>query len=175
MVNQPRSPAHVSVDAFAQAVRAVGTPIMGKALNEISIGRLLGQLISIAQNFEMEAQPQLLLLQKTMVTAEGVGRMLNPSINMWKLSEPLIKQWADDNLSAPARIKHFAREAAGILRDAPRVLREMKAFLEESRTRAQTAERPDNNAVRDTAILRMGWVIAVLLSGLLVIEIWQLL
>lgn len=123
-------PAHVSVEHFAQAVRAVGTPIMGKAMNEISVGRLLGQLISIAQTFEMEAQPHLLLLQKTMMTAEGVGRGLNPSINMWQLTEPLIRDWAKQNLSARAQAKATLRELAGALRDAPRVLRQIKQLVE---------------------------------------------
>jgi len=55
---------------------------------------LLGQLLQVAETFEMVAQPHLLLLQKTMMTAEGVGRSLNPNVNMWKLSEPLIAGWA---------------------------------------------------------------------------------
>ncbi len=123
-------PAHVNVDYFAQAVRAVGTPIMGKAMNEISVGRLLGQLIAIAQTFEMEAQPHLLLLQKTMMTAEGVGRGLNPNINMWQLSEPLIRDWAKKNLSPRAQAKATIRELASVLRDAPRVLKQIKALVE---------------------------------------------
>ncbi len=123
-------PAHVNVDHFAQAVRAVGTPIMGKAMNEISVGRLLGQLIAIAQTFEMEAQPHLLLLQKTMMTAEGVGRGLNPNINMWQLSEPLIREWAKANLSPRAQAKATLRELMGALRDAPRVLKQIKALVE---------------------------------------------
>ncbi len=123
-------PPHVSMEAFAQAVRAVGTPIMGKALNEISVGRLLGQLIAIGQMFEMETQPHLLLLQKTMMTAEGVGRGLNPSLNMWQLSEPLIREWAKTHLSKQAIAKNLAREAIDSMRDAPRVLREVKTFLE---------------------------------------------
>jgi ubiquinone biosynthesis protein len=103
---------------------------MGKAMNEISAGLLLGQLISIAQMFEMEAQPHLLLLQKTMMTAEGVGRGLNPNLNMWQLSEPLIREWAQANLSPRARAKSFVREASETLRDAPRVLRQLKELLE---------------------------------------------
>ena len=123
-------PPHVSVEAFAQACRAVGAPIMGKAMNEISAGRLLGQLIGIAQMFEMEAQPHLLLLQKTMMTAEGVGRSLNPNINMWELSEPLIREWAKANLSPRARAKTFMSEAAELIHEAPRMLRQLKELLE---------------------------------------------
>jgi ubiquinone biosynthesis protein len=123
-------PPHVSVEHFAQACRAVGTPIMGKAMNEISAAKLIGQLIAIAEMFEMEAQPHLLLLQKTMMTAEGVGRGLNPTINMWQLSEPLIRDWAKANLSPRAQAKTALREASEALREAPRVLRQIKALLE---------------------------------------------
>ena len=123
-------PPHVNVDQFAQACRAVGSPILGKALNEISVGRLFGQLLSVAQMFEMEVQPQLILLQKTMVTAEGVGRSLNPNINMWEVSEPLIRAWAEKNLSPRARIKTHMKEAAELLKEAPTVMRYIKRYLE---------------------------------------------
>ena len=123
-------PPHVSLPLFAQACRAAGAPIMGKAMNEISVGKLFGQLIAIAQLFEMEAQPHLFLLQKTMVTAEGVGRILNPSVNMWQVSEPLIKAWAEENLSASARAKSFIHELRQLLADTPRMLLALKALLE---------------------------------------------
>ena len=124
-------PPHVSLPLFAQACRAAGAPIMGKALNEISVGKLFGQLIAIAQMFEMEAQPHLFLLQKTMVTAEGVGRLLNPDVNMWQVSEPLIKAWAEENLSPRARAKTFVRELRQVLADTPRMLLALKSLVEQ--------------------------------------------
>jgi len=124
-------PPHVSLPLFAQACRAAGAPIMGKALNEISVGKLFGQLIAIAQMFEMEAQPHLFLLQKTMVTAEGVGRLLNPDVNMWQVSEPLIKAWAEENLSPRARMKNFSRELRQVLADTPRMLLALKALVDQ--------------------------------------------
>lgn len=103
-----------SVEEFAAACRAIGEPIIGLPQNEISVGRLLGQLFKVAEDFEMEVQPQLLLMQKTMMTTEGVGRKLNQSVNMWKLAEPLIIKWAKDNMgkklfieSAITDIKEF--------------------------------------------------------------------
>ncbi|MFZ4125925.1 MAG: 2-polyprenylphenol 6-hydroxylase [Rickettsiales bacterium] len=128
-------PPHVSVDLFAQACRGVGQPMMGKALNEISVGRLLGQLIDIGTMFEMETQPHLILLQKTMMTAEGVGRGLNPNVNMWQLAEPLITQWAQENFSPRAKLRDFAREALEVLQEAPSVLREIRAYLGEMRAK----------------------------------------
>lgn len=171
-------PAHVDVHQFAQAARAVGTPIMGKAMNEISVGRLLGQLLSIAQTFEMEAQPHLLLLQKTMVTAEGVGRGLNPGVNMWQLSEPLIRDWAKQHLSKPAQMKYFAKEATETLRDAPRVLREAKEFLENVKEHGITLSTQSlltleaQRAVHHRAWMRLGWTIAALVAAMLAMTIW---
>lgn len=124
-------PAHIDVHQFAQACRAIGSPILGKALNEISVGRLFGQLLAVSRQFEMQAQPHLILLQKTMVTAEGVGRMLNPDVNMWQVSEPLIRAWAEENLSPRARIKSKLREAISLMQDAPHLLQEIKRYLEQ--------------------------------------------
>ncbi|MDF1793536.1 MAG: 2-polyprenylphenol 6-hydroxylase [Thalassobaculaceae bacterium] len=106
-------PAHKSVDLFTQAVRSIGEPLMDKPMNEVSVAKLLGQVLRIAETFEMEAQPQLLLLHKTMVVSEGVGRRLNPSVNMWELARPLIEAWMRENRGPEARI---ARASADVLR-----------------------------------------------------------
>ena len=82
-----------SLDAFAQACRSIAEPILDKPQNEISVARLLGQLFQITETFAMETQPQLLLLQKTMLVAEGTGRKLAPDANMWLLARPLIETW----------------------------------------------------------------------------------
>ena len=166
-------PSHINVDTFAQAVRAVGAPIMGKPLNEISVGSLLGQLITIAQNFEMIAQPQLLLLQKTIVTAEGVGRMLNPSINMWKISEPLIQQWAERNLSTPARIRSGLQTISNFLHDAPRLLEELKHYAETKKTAAQITERSDNYCMHKPRITLALWALTALLAANICIAIFD--
>jgi ubiquinone biosynthesis protein len=173
-------PPHVSVEHFAQAARAVGQPIMGKALNEISVGRLIGQLLHIAETFEMEAQPHLFLLQKTMMTAEGVGRGLNPNVNMWQLSEPLIKQWAKENLLGPARMKRFAKEAAETLRDAPRVMREAKEFLNKIQQEGVTlsaqslAQLQAQRAAHHRQWLRFAWsVLAVAIAAFGYVEFFS--
>ncbi|MGH7004614.1 MAG: 2-polyprenylphenol 6-hydroxylase, partial [Alphaproteobacteria bacterium] len=91
--------------AFTQALRAIGEPIMDKPLHEISVGRLLGLLFEITETFEMETQPQLLLLQKTMIVTEGVGRALNPRVNMWSMARPLIEDWMRQNRGPEARVR----------------------------------------------------------------------
>jgi len=111
-------PAHKSVDLFTQAVRSIGEPLMDKPLNEVSVAKLLGQVLRIAETFEMEAQPQLLLLHKTMVVSEGVGRRLNPNVNMWELARPLIEAWMRENRGPEARA---ARASADVLRGIERL------------------------------------------------------
>ncbi len=119
-------PAHQSVDAFTQACRSIGEPILGRPMNEISLARLLAQLFRVTELFEMETQPQLLLLQKTMVLAEGVGRTLAPELNMWTLARPLIEDWMRTNRGPEARAVDAVAEAASLLERLPRLVRNLE-------------------------------------------------
>ena len=101
-------PAHQSLENFAQACRSIGEPIFGRPLNEISFARVLGQLFGIAEAFDMEVQPQLLLLQKNMLMAEGVSRRLNPDLNIWTLAQPLVEVWMRENRGPEARLRNAA-------------------------------------------------------------------
>ncbi|AFB21387.1 2-polyprenylphenol 6-hydroxylase [Rickettsia canadensis] len=104
-------PSNTDLDLFAQSCRAVTEPIVGTPTNNISIGKLLAHLFKITEDFGMEVQPELLLLQKTLIMVEGIGRQLDSNINMWQLAEPWIKKWAVKNLSPEAKllrlIKHY--------------------------------------------------------------------
>jgi ubiquinone biosynthesis protein len=122
-------PAHKSVDAFTQACRSIGEPILGRPLAEISLATLLAQLFRITGQFEMETQPQLLLLQKTMLVAEGVGRQVNDQVNIWELARPLIEQWMIENRSPQARVKQAAIDAAGLLERLPGLAERAEAAI----------------------------------------------
>ena len=106
-------PAHHNVQEFATALRAAGEPIRGLPVKEISIGRMLDSLFSITRDFDMQVQPHLLLLQKTMVMNEGVASTLDPDINMWETAEPFISEWIRSELGPEAyyadRIIEFVR------------------------------------------------------------------
>ncbi len=84
---------NVSIDELAQALRSIGEPIFGQSVKDISGGKLLKQLFEITEKFNMQTQPQLLLLQKTMVVVEGVARKLNPETNIWETSRPVLEDW----------------------------------------------------------------------------------
>lgn len=122
-------PAHKSVDSFALAMMAITKPIIGRKLSDISVARLLGQLFTTAETFEMEAQPHLLLLQKNMMLTEGVGRMLNPEVNMWQVVQPLIEEWARQNLGVRSRIKEHLGEGATLIRSLPGLVARAETIL----------------------------------------------
>jgi len=85
-------PPHHSVEEFASALRAVGEPIFGKQAEDVSMSKVLLQLMEITEIFDMELQPQLILLQKTMMQAEGVSRRLDPSFDMWEASRSVVEK-----------------------------------------------------------------------------------
>lgn len=123
-------PAHKNIDHFTTACRAIGEPILGLPLNEISVAKLLEQLFEVAATFEMETQPQLLLLQKTMMVAEGVGRMLVKDANMWSLAEPLVMEWAAKNFGPKARIAAAGEQMRDIAERLPVTLKHAEKLLQ---------------------------------------------
>jgi ubiquinone biosynthesis protein len=118
-----------SVDAFTQACRAIGEPILGRPLEDISVARLLAQLFRVTEQFGMETQPQLLLLQKTMVLVEGVGRRLDPEVNIWALSRPLIEAWMRDNRGPEAQLRQRLETIADVVDRLPRLIQNLDALI----------------------------------------------
>ncbi|HEV8678292.1 MAG TPA: 2-polyprenylphenol 6-hydroxylase, partial [Stellaceae bacterium] len=95
----------------------------------ISIARLLAQLFQVTEQFEMETQPQLLLLQKTMVLVEGIGRRLDPTVNIWSLARPLVEAWVRDNRGPEARLKERIDNTLEVLDEMPRLLRSLDRLV----------------------------------------------
>jgi len=110
------------VATFAQALRSAAEPVIGRPVSEISLGRLLGQLFAITREFNMHTQPQLLLLQKTMVMVEGVAQTLDPGINMWETARPVLEDWARRQAGLDARIAEAQEGAVQLLRNLPRAV-----------------------------------------------------
>jgi ubiquinone biosynthesis protein len=131
-------PPHQDQPAFQQACRAIGEPILDLPLNEISIGRLLGQLLTVAEQFEMEQQPQLVLLQKTMAVSEGVGRALNPGVNIWQLAQPLVEGWIRANLGPEAQVRRVIGEGLAMLQGLPMLVARIERLArDQEEARAQ--------------------------------------
>jgi len=97
-------PSHHDVGEFTTALRAVGEPIRGLPVKDISIAQMLDGLFAITRDFDMPTQPHLLLLQKTMVMEEGVAHTLDPDINMWETAEPFLREWVRSELGPEAAL-----------------------------------------------------------------------
>jgi ubiquinone biosynthesis protein len=111
-------PAKHSVDDFAQAIRAIGEPIHQRKADEISMAKLLTLLFEITELFDMKTRPELVMLQKTMVVVEGVGRMLDPKLDMWRTAEPVVRGWIERNLGPIGKLEDIGGGVAGIARAA---------------------------------------------------------
>jgi ubiquinone biosynthesis protein len=108
-----------SVDDFSQALRSIGEPIINQKAKDISMGRVLVQLFDITKQFNMSLQPQLLLLQKTMIIVEGVARKFNPEINFWEISKPEIELWLKDELGPLTKLKETSEVLQSLARKVP--------------------------------------------------------
>ena len=120
-------PSHHDVAEFATALRAVGEPIRGLPVKEISVSRMLDGLFAITRDFDMQTQPHLLLLQKTMVMEEGVATALYPDINMWETSEPFLKDWIRSELGPEAFYADKLVETVRALKRLPDIIRKIDA------------------------------------------------
>jgi len=99
------------IDEFESAIRAVCEPIFDRPLKDISFGLLLLNLFQTARRFNMEVQPQLILLQKTLLNIEGLGRQLYPELDLWKTAKPFLEQWMKDKLGPQSFFKHLKENA----------------------------------------------------------------
>ena len=108
-------PARHAVGDFAQALRAVGEPIFGRTARDVSMSRVLIQLFEITGQFDMHLRPELVLLQKTMMTAEGVARSIWPDLDIWTAADPVVRRWMTRELSPAARLTRLGEQAGRIL------------------------------------------------------------
>ena len=111
-------PAYVPEIAFAHAIQKVCAPILNKSLKDISLAQLLLGLIQAAKNYEIQLQPQLLLLQKTLLNIESLCRHLDPDFNIWEVTQPILKRWLKDQMG-PMAIFNFLKEKL------PQMIREL--------------------------------------------------
>jgi ubiquinone biosynthesis protein len=128
-------PPGTRVDEFESAIRAVCEPIFDRPLKEISFGKVLLRLFQVSRRFHMEVQPQLVLLQKTLLNIEGLGRELDPDLDLWKTAKPFLERWMNEQVGWRAFVRHVRDEASNwgaILPQMPRLahyalLRQQKA------------------------------------------------
>jgi len=176
-------PADQDMDVFAQAIRAIGEPIHGQDASEISMARLLTQLFEVTDLFAMETQPQLIMLQKTMVVVEGVARSLNPHLDIWHTAEPVVADYLKSNIGPAAKLADLASAAGTLARlamDLPVMAERAKHLSDEMQHMAENGLRFDASTAdaigkAEARAARSGrialWIIALALIAIAV-EIW---
>ncbi|WP_209348759.1 2-polyprenylphenol 6-hydroxylase [Pontixanthobacter sp. CEM42] len=136
-------PSYHDVGEFATALRAVGEPMRGKPVSELSVGQMLDGLFAITRDFDMQTQPHLLLLQKTMVMVEGIATQLNPEINMWDTSAPYVRSWIRDELGPEAAIADRIKEDTDTLLRIPALIRRIEDQFPQKGGAPEQAPLPD--------------------------------
>ena len=130
-------PEGTRVDQLETAVRTVCEPIFNKPLAEISFAQLLMRLFRVAQRFDVQVQPQMILLHKTLFNIEGLGRELYPQLDLWKTAHPVLKKWMNDQIG-PKAVFDDLREnlplLREVLRDLPIIIKQLAALLSEPRS-----------------------------------------
>jgi ubiquinone biosynthesis protein len=143
-------PADTRVDELETAVRTVCEPIFNKPLSEISFGQVLLRLFETARRFQMNVQPQLILLQKTLLQIEGLGRQLYPELDLWKTAQPILREWAADRLSGRTLAQELRRQLPDLseaLRMLPQVLQQAVQHASDGSFRIKV-EQPGIEALR---------------------------
>ncbi|MFO1208540.1 MAG: 2-polyprenylphenol 6-hydroxylase [Amaricoccus sp.] len=150
-------------EAFAQALRSVGEPIFGQDATRISMARLLAHLFEVTERFGMQTRTELILLQRTMVVVEGVGRSLNPSLNMWETARPVVTAYIRANLGPAAAARDLAAAVRVLSRLGPRLPQLAEAALVRANTPAAPERRP---ALPTWAAAFAGLLVGAALVGL---------
>jgi ubiquinone biosynthesis protein len=126
-------PPETRIDEFEAAIRAVCEPIFARPLKEIYFGRLLLRLFQTSRRFNVEIQPQLVLLQKTLLNIEGLGRQLDPDLDLWKTAKPYLERWMNDQVGWRGFVRTLKREAPHWASTLPQVPRLVHKLLAEER------------------------------------------
>ncbi len=174
-------PPHHSVESFAQAIRAIGEPIHNRTAADISMAKLLTLLFEVTGLFDMRTRPELLMLQKTMVVAEGVARSFDPNLDMWATAEPVVREWVERHLGPAGRLEDVAQgagevgkffgEVPSLLGRAARVTDQLDAATRDGLVLApQTVA-----AIGEAEARRSRWTAAALwvIAALLAVVIWK--
>jgi ubiquinone biosynthesis protein len=126
-------PAGTRVDEFESAIRAVCEPIFARPLKEIYFGKLLLRLFQTSRRFNVEIQPQLVMLQKTLLNIEGLGRDLEPDLDLWQTAKPYLERWMDERIGWRAFLRGLRQEAPYWAQTLPALPRLAHRLLAEDR------------------------------------------
>ncbi|API60471.1 2-polyprenylphenol 6-hydroxylase [Tardibacter chloracetimidivorans] len=157
-------PPHHNLAEFTTALRAVGEPMRGLPVKDISVGQMLDGLFAITRDFDMPTQPHLLLLQKTMVMVEGVATALDPDINMWETAEPFVREWIRDELGPEAWFSERLIRDVRTLADLPELVRRIARHYPPEGAAPPPPPLPDIQIIR---VAQTRWFVLSALLGIL--------
>jgi ubiquinone biosynthesis protein len=162
-------PAGTRLDDFEAAIRAVCEPIFARPLKEIYFGKLLLRLFQTSRRFNVEVQPQLVLLQKTLLNIEGLGRELDPELDLWQTAKPFLERWMSEQVGWRGLLRTLRQEAPYWAQTLPAIPRLLHRLLAEDRVRdleAALARLSAENRRRNELLAAL---LAVALAGLVVV------
>jgi ubiquinone biosynthesis protein len=160
-------PADTRVDEFESAIRSVCEPIFDRPLKDIYFGKLLLRLFEVSRRFRMEIQPQLVLLQKTLLQVEGLGRQLDPDLDLRRAAQPILERWVNEQVGLRGLLRQLRDEAPLWARTLPQVPRLLHRILaDDAPRRIESAiDRLEATQRRQSVVLA---IIAIALVGLIV-------
>jgi ubiquinone biosynthesis protein len=168
-------PAGTRVDEFETAIRAVCEPIFARPLKEIYFGKLLLRLFQTSRRFNVEVQPQLVMLQKTLLNIEGLGRDLDPDLDLWKTAKPFLERWMREQVGWRGLVRTIRHEAPFWAATLPQLPRLVHRALAEDRLAALQAalELVAVQNARRNRLLRVLVILAVVGLAVLAFNLWQ--
>ena len=172
-------PAHTRVDELESAIRSVCEPYFDRPLKEISLGMVLMRLFQTSRRFQVEIQPQLVLLQKTLLNIEGLGRQLDPELDLWSTAKPFLEQWMLEQIGPQRLWKQLKEEAPRLAKMLPELPRLVHAFLQRDKDeeRRQLMEliqmqQRTNRTLQAILLLALGFFAGMVITALL--GVWSL-
>jgi ubiquinone biosynthesis protein len=165
------APKNTRVDDFEAAIRAVCEPIFARPLREISFGRVLLRLFQTSRRFNIRVQPQLVLLQKTLLNIEGLGRQLDPELDLWETAKPYLERWMSEQIGWRGLVERVRREApywSTMLPQLPRLLHQALERLAEPRSEEDAAALIEEARRRNRLLAVIVALLAVIASWLII-------
>jgi ubiquinone biosynthesis protein len=164
-------PAETSIDEFENAIRSVCEPIFNKPLKDISFGKLLIRLFQTSKKFNMEIQPQLTMLQKTLLNVEGLGRELDPNLDLWVTARPFLENWLKEQIGPKNLINRIKKEFPNWMDVAPQLPTLLHAYLNNHNKDSYTIIEKDIRKSIEGIKLRQDRIIIVMILLFVVITL----
>jgi ubiquinone biosynthesis protein len=164
-------PAETSIDEFENAIRSVCEPIFNKPLKDISFGKLLIRLFQTSKKFNMEIQPQLTMLQKTLLNVEGLGRELDPNLDLWVTARPFLENWLKEQIGPKNLINRIKKEFPNWVDIAPQLPTLLHAYLNNHNKDSYTIIEKDIRKSIEGIKLRQDRIILVMILLFVVIAL----